>query len=400
MNVWLSSYTLALGGLFLIWAAVSTYVIVTRALFDTADLSFHTARRVFDRRVARGASPAAALRGLPRRTLAGLAADASTPRAVAGAAAVRLLERRSARVIRRAGSHRSDTDKWRRVAALRILSIADAPDAIKLLTRALDDPDPDVVGGTIAILGARRDRVAAELLVDALRRDRYPRSRIAAQLDLFDDGFAELIVPLLDERDPATRQWGATLLARHAKPSIQVELAVLIGDDDPQVRAAAIKGLTSLGGALATAVAITALGDPVWYVRAHGARALGRLGRADLANEVVALLADERWWVRTAAKESLLEMGTDASPYVMAALQSEDEFMRNGAAEVLQNAGIVDKLVGELSASPSDPLAEQSLRAIFAAGGRAVAEAAVTRADPSVTRRVQTLSDELAAPAA
>jgi hypothetical protein len=111
-------------------------------------------------------------------------------------------------------------------------------------------------------------------------------------------------------------------------------------------------------------------------------------------------LADERWWVRTAAKESLLEMGTDASPYVMAALQSEDEFMRNGAAEVLQNAGIVDKLVGELSASPSDPLAEQSLRAIFAAGGRAVAEAAVTRADPSVTRRVQTLSDELAAPAA
>ena len=52
MNVWLSSYTLALGAIFLVWLGVSGYVLVTRALFDVADLSFHTARRVLERRLA------------------------------------------------------------------------------------------------------------------------------------------------------------------------------------------------------------------------------------------------------------------------------------------------------------------------------------------------------------
>ncbi|NUR74713.1 MAG: hypothetical protein HOQ28_00315, partial [Thermoleophilia bacterium] len=86
MNVWLSSYTIALGGIFLVWIGVSAYVIVTRALFDVADLSFHTARRVLERRLARLGSADAALAGLPRRTLAGIAADASTTPSLARAA--------------------------------------------------------------------------------------------------------------------------------------------------------------------------------------------------------------------------------------------------------------------------------------------------------------------------
>ena len=400
MNVWLSSYTLALGGIFLVWLAVSAYVVITRALFDTADLSFYTARRVLDRRLARGTSQESALQGLPRRTLSGLAADASTPPGVARAAAERLLERRPGRMIERAQSHGSDTDKWKRVAALRILSVADWYVAIDLLAAALDDPDPDVVGATVSMLGARRDRVAAELLVGALRGNSYPRSRIAAQLDVFDESFADLLVPLLDDADPATRQWGATLLARYEDPSIQIELAALITDDDPQVRAAAIKGLARGGGRLAIPAAITALGDPMWFVRAHAARALGRLGRTDLADEVVTLLADERWWVRTAAKESLHAMGPEATPFVMAALRSDDEFVRNGAAEVLQNTGVVDELVAAVAATPPDQLAERSLRSIFAAGGHALAEAAVSRADPATAERAQELSDELAVPAA
>ena len=250
------------------------------------------------------------------------------------------------------------------------------------------------------MLGARRDRAAAELLVSGLRRNTYARSRIAAQLDVFDESFADLLVPLLDDADPATRQWGATLLARYEDPSIQVELAALITDDDPQVRAAAIKGLARGGGRLAIPAAITALGDPVWFVRAHAARALGRLGRTDLADEVVTLLADERWWVRTAAKESLHEMGRGATPFVLAALRSDDEFVSNGAAEVLQNTGVVDELVAAVAVIPHDQLAERSLRSIFAAGGHALAKAAVSRADPVVAERAQELSDELAVPAA
>jgi len=379
MNVWLSSYTLALGGIFLVWLGVSAYVIVTRALFDVADLSFHTGRRVLERRLARLGSADAALAGLPLRTLAGIAADASTSPSLARAAAQRLLKRRGRRVIRQGGAHRTEAEKWRRIAALRILSIAGADEATPLLEAALADPDPDVAGAAVSILGTLGDRSHAELLVDALRRNVYARSRIASQLDAFPVPIADVIRPLLDDIEPSVRQWGATLLARYEEPVIELELASLITDDDPQVRAAALKGLARTGSRLGAMAALTSLKDPVWFVRVHAARALGRLGHPTLAAKVVELLGDEHWWVRTAAKDALETMGADATPVLLEALRSGDRFVRNSAAEVLQNSGVVDDLVARLADSPGDELAARTIRSVFAAGGSALAEAAVQR---------------------
>jgi HEAT repeat protein len=393
---WLSTYTLALGALALLWVGVSAYVVVTRTLFDLAGLSFHTARRVLDRRLARGASPEDALAGLPQRTLAGIAADASTPASLAEAAARRLLARRRGRIVNQARSHKSDTDKWRRLAALRILSLAGSKVARPELARALSDRDPEVVGGAVAILGARADLESAALLIAALREGRTSRSRIAAQLDAFPVSVSELLRPLLDDPDPAVRQWGATLLGRYPDPEIELELATLIVDEDPQVRAAVLKSLARNESRFAAPAAVTALADPVWFVRVHAARALGRLGQVDQASEVVALLSDPQWWVRTAAKESLQELGGQAAPAVLPALKSADQFVRDGAAEVLQNIGVVDELVSRLEQSPHDELALRTLRSIFASGGEAIAGAAKKRAVAAGSPRTAELLDGLA----
>ena len=395
MSPWLSPYTLALGALVLVWIGVSAYVVITRALFDLAGLSFHTARRVLDRRLARGADPRAALARLPRRTLAGIAADASTPPPIAEAAARRLLARKSGRIVNQARSHRSDTDKWRRLAALRILSLGGSKVARYELARALADRDPDVVGGAVAILGARSDQESAALLVAALREGRYSRSRIAARLDTFPAAISDLLRPLLDDYDPTVRQWGATLLARYPDPEIELELATLIVDDDPQVRAAVLKSLTLSESRFAAPAAVNALTDPVWFVRVHAARALGRLGQVDQASEVLGLLGDPQWWVRTAAKESLQELGEQAVPAILPALKSDDKFVRNGAAEVLQNIGVVDELIRRLEQSPHDELALRTLRSIFEEGGRPVAGAAVQRTAAAGSTRAAELLDGL-----
>lgn len=393
MNPWLSSYTVALGALVLVWVGVSAYVVVTRALFDLRGLSFHTARRVLDRRVARGASVEEALTGLPRRTLAGIAADASTPRPVAEAAARRLLARRRGRIVNQARSHRSDTGKWQRLAALRILSLAGSSVARPELARALRDPDPDVVGGAVGILGSRVDRESAAMLVAALREGRYSRSRIAAHLDAFPLPIADLLSPLLADPDPATRQWGATLLARYPDPEVELELAALVVDEDPQVRAAVLKSLTRMRSRLAAPAALTALADPTWFVRIHAARALGKLGQIERASDLVPLLADPQWWVRTAAKESLQELGEGAAPAILPALKSGDRFVRDGVAEVLQNIGVVDELIRRLEHAPHDELALRMLRSIFQNGGAAVAGAALERAAVSGSSHAANLLD-------
>ena len=382
---------LALGGILLLWLSVSSYVIVTRALFDIADLSFHTARRVLERRLARLGSAEAALAGLPRRTLAGIAADASTAPSVARVAARRLLDRQAERVIRHAGAHRNEAQKWRRISSLRILSIGDWPEATPLLRIALEDADPDVAGAAVSILGSTDTHEHAELLVDALRRDVVSRSRIAAQLDNFAIPILDLVKPLLDDLDPAARQWGATLVARYDDPTVGLELAALVVDDEPQVRAAALKGMARGGSPLATPAAMTALADPVWFVRVHAARALGRLGHPELAADVVELLGDPHWWVRTAAKDALEAMGGDATPAVVKALKSDDEFVRNSAAEVLQNTGVVDELIARLADAPEDELAARTVQSVFAAGGPALSETAVQRSEPRVAARAREL---------
>ncbi len=390
MNVWLSGYVLALGAFFLLWLGISGYVIVTRALFDVADLSFHTGRRVLERRLARlGSAESAegALAGLPCRTLAGIAADASTSSSLARVAARRLLERRGERVIRQATAHRNDVQKWRRIAALRILSVAGRPEAASLLRAALEDSDPDVAGAAVSIIGSGATHEYAELLVDALRRDVVARSRIAAQLDTFALPILDLLKPLLDDLEPAVRQWGATLVARYDDPIVGLELAALVADDDPRVRAAALKGLVTGGSPFATLAALTALEDPIWFVRVHAARALGRLGHPELATDVVTLLGDPHWWVRTAAKDALEAMGSEATPAIVSGLQSSDEFARNSAAEVLQNTGVVDELITRLADAPGDRLAAKSLVSVFAAGGHALSEAAGQRVNSRLEAR-------------
>ena len=78
----------------------------------------------------------------------------------------------------------------------------------------------------------------------------------------------------------------------------------------------------------------------------------------DVAEEIAPLLADREWWVRLAAKESLQQMGEEVWSVLVPYLDHEDAFARNGAAEVLQNIGVLDSLI-VLEAATSRPSASQ-----------------------------------------
>jgi HEAT repeat protein len=334
------------------------------------------------------------LERVPRRTIERHAADQATPIWVAQALAEHALERDPARLLREAASHRGERGRWRRIAALHILCRSGHADLVPVLRRALLDDDRDVAGAAVSLLGAVPEPEAAALLVTALRQRLYPQSRVAARLDRFPLEVAEVIAPLIVDADPAARFWGATLLARYgARPGVASALAQLRADPDPSVRKAAIESLGRVGGRAAEETARRLLRDPVWFVRAHAARALGDLGRRDLAGEVAPLLADEQWWVRAAAKDALQAMGPAAAPAVAAMLDHHDRFARNGAAEVLQNLGVLDDLATRAAAGGEgrDDLA--LLRKAAAAGGTVLAETIVARSSPAVSGRIRALLD-------
>lgn len=286
------------------------------------------------------------------------------------------------RLLRQADrSPRTESGRWRRIRALRALARVNHPACRTLLPAALADGDVEVAGAAVRSLGDVGTTWAVDELIRALQRGVYFRSRVAAQLERLAPAPGPLLVPLLDDLDPAVRFWAATLLAPYPKLGTPA-LVARAADADANVRAAAVETLAGRRGKRPLAAALRLLQDPEWFVRVHAARAVGRLGApADVAS-VVPLLGDQRWWVRSAAKDALRTLGPGAVEALRETLVAGDAFARNGAAEVLQDVGYVDEL---LASGRNRPLLDQ----IFAAGGERLRRLALTRAvdAPAVPER-------------
>jgi HEAT repeat protein len=390
--------------LVLAWVCLSAFVILSRALYDRRHGAVRDTQRRLRASIVVSSEghmlvPDSLLAQLPESVVEEIAADSLTPKWQAETLASYVLRQRGKQeLIQRASTHHGPGGKRSRIAALRILALAGEPGVIPLLDQAVHDKDPDIVGAAVAVLGGINEESAAHILIDVLRSRPYSPSRVATQLDRFSEPISHLLLPLLRHPIPVVRFWGATLMSRYASPEINAELALLGHDPDPGVRKAAVETLGKIGGPHSTETAVALIEDPVWFVRAHAARALGDLQRVDLCDLVTPLLADLEWWVRTAAKDSLEAMGPDVAGPLIEVLSSPDPFARNGAAEVLQNLGILDALITEsIQTDYEHSERVELIGKILAAGGPDLIRIAVARADPAIAaaalRLIQKVAD-------
>jgi len=317
------------------------------------------------------------------------AADGGTPDDAVDVLTTYLVERWGIfTIVREASFHRKSRDIWRRTASLKVLFHLDHPQIVEVLARALESPNAEVASVALTLLGRSASPRAAEILVDALKSKKHSPSRIAVHLERSPVRPADHYRGLLGDADPVMRFWGATLLADFPDVEwVEHALAALVGDPDPRVRKAAIQSLGRVGDDLAAEVALQLLPDPSPFVRGHAARALGELERTESAADVAKLLADPDWWVRSAAKGSLEMMGAEVWPVLMRCLEHPDEFVRNGAAEVFQNLGILDDLI-LMEAASDDPSRSkiELLRRIAAAGGARMTDSLIERSGAAAPR--------------
>ena len=100
--------------------------------------------------------------------------------------------------------------------------------------------------------------------------------------------------------------------------------------------------------------------------------------------------------MRTAAKDALQRMGSEVWSTLVPYLDHADTFARNGAAEVLQNIGILDSLIVlEAATTRPSPTKIEMLRKIASAGGTRMAEALLDRVDQTTRPRVRDLLSSL-----
>ena len=64
------------------------------------------------------------------------------------------------------------------------------------------------------------------------------------------------------------------------------------------------------------------------------------IGDASFVVPIAARLRDRSWWVRKSALDALVLLGEASKPVLQRALESEDRFARDSAAEALVSLGV------------------------------------------------------------
>ncbi len=395
---------LVLGAVGLLWAGLFGYVVVSRAVYDARKRVVDAACRIADRRIA-VAGPGAEieidriLRRLSVKKLLGAVADKATGTPVARVFSRHLVRRAGPEVGAMLGQRSSTRSRWQRAGALRVAALGRMADAPALLQSAVLSPDEETRAAGVQILGELETPEAQEILIESLRDGTFARSRVAAQLDDRAPLSPEVLRPLLEDRRSIARYWGAKLLAPLAhEPEATDALLVAAADDESNVRAGAADSLGRGHSARGTQVLMALLRDRSAPVRIHAARSLGRRRAAGSAMPLAPLLRDSNWSVRRAAKRALEQLGRAAVPAVSPLLEGNDEFARNGAAEVLQNLGVVRDLVDDIADSSDDDgaaatRAAAELTPILNAGGDRFTTSALDHLDDPAGRRARSLVD-------
>jgi HEAT repeat protein len=167
---------------------------------------------------------------------------------------------------------------WRRAAAAYALGDMACPEAVPVLTAALEDRNDEVRAAAVRSLGRLGDPTVAQTLAESLVAHRVPRGMAGSAL---------------------------LQMGRDAVP----ELRRIAGHEDPGVRAVAVTVLGLVGDSGDEDVAVKAIRDPAAEVRAAAAQALGRIGAMEADAALEAALDDPEHFVRAEAAEALSAIG-------------------------------------------------------------------------------------------
>lgn len=109
--------------------------------------------------------------------------------------------------------------------------------------------------------------------------------------------------------------------------------------------------------------------DPVWFVRLRAIVSLGKLNHSHAIPYLLRGLTDSNRLVRLRAGEALVAFGTDLVPAFLQVIATGDRYGVHAYLTALENAGLRDKLVQDLEATPDmDAREKESLLGLLRAG--------------------------------
>ncbi|WP_054955547.1 HEAT repeat domain-containing protein [Paenibacillus dakarensis] len=200
----------------------------------------------------------------------------------------------------------------RRIEAAYRLGGMRAEEAVPALETLLDrtkyGPQTIIIARAISKSAARPDQIRA--MLSKLLSYKKPIHHMAANILLetrLDS--ASLVRKLLDDPNPDLVKVALVAMWGQAVPAVVPALDRLVGSEEKDVRAEAVKLYLSSNPVLKDETIKQLMNDAEWEVRAAAAKALGQLHAAGSIPLLEAALQDENWHVRNISAESLSLLG-------------------------------------------------------------------------------------------
>ena len=299
-----------------------------------------------------------------------------------------------------------------------------------VIARHLDSPHHDLRETAISILESRNEKSRAPEIAKRLK-DPKSRVRIAAVHALCkfealefaadvaallgdtevregalrclgefrDPGMIASIVPILTDDDRVTRDWAASVLARHDQARVAKAMARLLDDPRPVARVAALQVLAEINALDRASAVLPLLRDPDPTVQAAAAEALDELYSDAVLPDVLTLLKDKKPFIRGSALKAMSVSALKShGEQVAALLRDSDERVRVLAVRALERTGSPLALISPLL---KDDSPDVRLAALLALGAAATTDQLTSLAqDPSTAVRLSALMSKVSLPVA
>ena len=258
---------------------------------------------------------------------------------------------------------------WLRHRALVALARTRAPEGIRALAEGLRDRDSETRLAALRGLGQMACPEAAAEILNWVDDSGLIVPALPLQSALIQSCAErpQVLLPHLQHTDKTVREVLGRVLGEVATPSLGPELLRFAGDDLPELRAAAARGLSYLSAGVAVSVLSELARDAVWFVRLRAIVSLGGLCHTTAMPFLLHGLTDSNRLVRLRAAEGLVDFKTELLPIFEKVVALQDQYGLHAFLTALENAGLQAGLVAAIKARTGQREADDILLQILQA---------------------------------
>lgn len=244
---------------------------------------------------------------------------------------------------------------WRRMRALVALGRTRAPEGVPALAEALRDRQLEVRLAALRGLGRTACPKAAEEILAWVGESGLTVPALPLQSALIQccAERPQLLLPLLKHTDGPLGEIVGRVLGEVVTPALGLELLPLASDKRDELRAAAARAMSQVGGGLALDVLAELAEDRTWFVRLRAVIGMGRLRDPRSIPTLLKALTDANRLVRLRAAEALAQFRAAIVPIFRQVIQLQDRYGLHAYLTAIENADLCGKLEAQLRDSAS-----------------------------------------------